>query len=52
MRSWFGYGWAQPVVRRRWALVATLYHWMLRHSGYRLSGAPTHWAWERAVGIR
>jgi len=49
--TWFGYGWAQPVVNRRWALVATVTEWIKRASGYRLCVGFHHRAWERACGI-
>ncbi len=52
MRTWFGYGWAAPVVSRRWALVATVMEWIKRASGYRLALDGYHRAWERAVGVR
>jgi hypothetical protein len=43
--------WAQPVVRKRWALAALFLHWIARHTRYRF-GKGHHAAWERAVGVR
>lgn len=47
----FGRGWAQPVVSKRWALVATVTDRVKRMSGFRLCVGSSHRAWERACGI-
>jgi hypothetical protein len=52
IKTWFGYGWAQPVVKRRWALWATVTQWVKQLSGYRLAVVAHHNAWERACGLR
>lgn len=46
-----GEGWAQPVVSKRWALVATVLDSLKRLSGYRLFVSSSHRAWEKAVGV-
>lgn len=54
MGVWFGKGWAQPVVSKRWAFVATVTEWIKRGTNYRWAW-PTHAhhrAWERACGLR
>lgn len=43
--------WAQPVQRRRWAVAAVVLHAVMRASRYRILGAASHRAWERACGI-
>jgi hypothetical protein len=52
MGKWFGKGWAQPVVSKPWAFVATATEWAKRLSGYRLAVHSHHRAWERACGLR
>lgn len=51
MGTWFGYGWAQPVVSRRWAFITTILSFIKRVSHYRLCVSASHRAWERACGI-
>jgi hypothetical protein len=46
-----GEGWAQPVVSKPWALVATVTHAIQRATGHRLNGHYAHRAWQRACGI-
>lgn len=42
--SWFGRGWATPVVSRQWAFIATVTQAIK-------PGPVSHRAWERACGI-
>ncbi len=49
--TWFGKGWAQPVVSKRWAFIATVTDWLKRATNYRLGVHIHHRAWERACGI-
>lgn len=47
--TWFGYGWATPVVSRRWAFIATVLQAVTPGPG--CGGPIPHRAWERACGI-
>jgi len=51
VKALFGFGWAQPVKRRRWAFAAVALHTLMRATGYRMSGRPAGYAWQRAVGV-
>jgi hypothetical protein len=51
MRTWFGYGWAAPVISRRWAFAATVLDRAKRLTRYRMFVRSSHRAWERAIGI-
>lgn len=51
MGVWFGKGWAQPVVSKRWAFVATVTDRLKRLTRYRLFVSAAHRSWERACGI-
>jgi len=42
--------WATPVVSKRWAIVATLHHWVNRKTGYRVFSGQLHRTWQKAVG--
>jgi hypothetical protein len=49
MKSWFGQGWAEPVVSKPWALACTVLDRIKRLSGYRVGVHSSHWAWENAT---
>jgi hypothetical protein len=46
-----GYGWAQPVVSKRWAFVCSVLFAISRATGNRVLNHRKHLAWERACGI-
>jgi hypothetical protein len=49
----FGDGWAQPVVRKRWAFVSTILFALDKWTGYRIDRLA-HWkghAHRRACGV-
>lgn len=43
--------WAQPIVSRRWAVIAVVLDALKRASGYRWFVSSSHRAWERACGL-
>lgn len=49
MGAWFGYGWAQPVTKRRWAFTATLLYQVGRATRFRVGGDAAHRAWMKAT---
>ena len=51
MKHWFGIGWAQPVVSRQWAFVASVLFALSSLTGHRILNHTKHRAWERAVGV-
>jgi hypothetical protein len=51
MKTWFGVGWAQPVVSRPWAFTASVLFFLSSVTGHRVLNTVKHTAWERAVGI-
>jgi hypothetical protein len=51
MKTWFGVGWAQPVVSRLWALAATVLFALSSLTGHRVLNHAKHRAWEHAVGV-
>jgi len=52
VKQFFGTGWATPVVKRRWAVVASVTQIFKRLTGYRFFATSHARSWERAVGIR
>jgi hypothetical protein len=44
--------WAQPVVSKKWAYIATVTNWIAKHTRFVLFGNFQHRAWERAVGSK
>jgi hypothetical protein len=52
MMTMFGNGWAQPVVSKPWAFVATILHALCRLSGYHVFVHAKAHAWERACGLK
>lgn len=51
MKYWFGKGWAAPVLKKRWAFIATVTWNLMRLSGFKHFSYIQHRAWERAVGV-
>lgn len=51
MKTFFGYGWAQPVVSHRKAAWCSLLSLISRLSGHRVLNTRKHVAWERACGL-
>lgn len=52
MKRWFcdSFGWAQPVVRPGWAVIAVVLDWIKRASGYRVAVGAEMRAWHKAIG--
>ena len=50
MTTIFGEGWAQPVISKPWAFVASVLFALSKASGYRVLNGVKHRAWQRAVG--
>jgi hypothetical protein len=44
--------WAQPVVSKPWAVIATVVYLVARKTRFVLFGNFQHRAWEKAVGVR
>lgn len=51
MKTFFGYGWAQPVVSHHKATWCSVLFLVSRMTSYRVLNHRKHLAWERACGL-